>query len=121
MSRRDVLTRLRDMLDYSREACAMASGKSRSHLNTDRQLNLSLVRLLEIIGEAASQIPPVERGKWPQIRWQAVVGLRNRLIHKYHEVDLDIVWEIISNDLPPLIHSLNDILTPEEPTKGSAP
>lgn len=58
MSRRDATVRLRHMLDHGREAVVMAQGRSRRDLDTDRQFNLALVRLLEIVGEAASRMTP---------------------------------------------------------------
>ena len=102
--------RLRHMLDHACEAVSMVRGKTRADLDTDRALNLALVRLLEITGEAASRIPKSERELYPDIPWPEIVGLRNRLIHGYDEVDLDIVWQIVTADLPPLIKSLEKIL-----------
>jgi len=84
--------RLRHMLDHAKEAVAMASGRTRRELDSDRQLNLSLVRLLEIIGEAAGHVPAEERIRHPDIPWPETVGLRNRLIHGYDSVDFDILW-----------------------------
>jgi uncharacterized protein with HEPN domain len=84
------------MLDHSREAVAMVRGKTRQDLDRDRMLNLSLVRLLEIVGEAANRIPKQERGRYPNIPWPEIVGLRNRLIHGYDEVDFDILWQIVT-------------------------
>jgi uncharacterized protein with HEPN domain len=110
MSRHDGDIRLRHMLDHAREAVAMASGKTRRQLDTDRQLNLSLVRLLEIVGEAASRVPGEDRARHPDIPWAEIVGLRNRLIHGYDSVDFDILWQIVSNDLPPLIEALEKAL-----------
>ena len=98
--------RLRHMLDDAREAVAMVRGRTRRELDTDRQLNLSLVRLLEIVGEAAGRLPAEERVRHPGIAWAEIVGLRNRLIHGYDSVDYDILWQIVSNDLPPLIAAL---------------
>ena len=86
MSRHEGDIRLRHMLDHVQEAVAMASGRTRSELDTDRQLNLSLVRLLEIVGEAANRVPVEERGRYPDIPWPEIVGLRNRLIHGYDAV-----------------------------------
>lgn len=83
MSRHESLVRLRHMLDHAREAVAMAKGKTRDSLYTDRMLNLALVRLLEIVGEAASRTPPEERAQYGDIPWPGIVGLRNRLIHGY--------------------------------------
>ena len=69
------------MLDHAREAVAMVQGKTRRDLDQDRKLNLSLVRLLEIVGEAANRIPKEERSGYADIPWPEIVGLRNRLIH----------------------------------------
>ena len=112
MSRRDMDVRLRHMLDHAREAVAMAKGKTRSHLDKDRQLNLSLVRLLEIIGEAASRVSKEDCARYPDIPWPDIVGLRNRLIHGYDMVDFDILWQIVTQDLPPLIKALEKAVPP---------
>jgi uncharacterized protein with HEPN domain len=76
-------------------------------------LNLALVRLLEIVGEAAGRVSEVERALHPEIPWPQIVGLRNRLIHGYDAVDHDILWQIITDDLPPLVKALEAILSPE--------
>ena len=75
-------------------------------IDADRQLNLALVRLLEIVGEAAARTTERERGLYPDIPWLEIIGLRNRLIHGYDSVDFDILWIIINKDLPPLIEKL---------------
>ncbi len=98
------------MIDHASEAVAMASGKNREDLDTDRKLNLALVRLLEIVGEAASRTPPEERAQHSQIPWGQIVGLRNRLIHGYDSEDLDILWQIVTKDLPALIEALEQIV-----------
>jgi len=98
------------MVDHAREAMAMVQGKSRRDLDQDRKLNLSLVRLLEIVGEAANRIPKQERERHPHVPWAEIIGLRNRLIHGYDEVDFDILWEIVTHDLPPLVASLESIV-----------
>ena len=91
----------------------MARGRSRPELETDRALNLALVRLLEIVGEAAARVTQETRSLHPEIPWQQIVGLRNRLIHGYDEVDLDILWNIVSVDLQPLIDALERMI-PEQ-------
>ena len=73
-------------------------------------LELSLVRLAEIVGEAAACISDETRRRWPAIPWPAVIALRNRLIHGYDEVDLDILWHIVRDDLPALIAELEKAL-----------
>jgi uncharacterized protein with HEPN domain len=94
------------MLDAAREAMDIARGRSRANLDTDRLLNLSLARLLEIVGEAAGRVSKVQRESLPGVPWQEVVGLRNRLIHGYDNIDFDILWKIVTVDLPPLIAEL---------------
>jgi len=101
------------MLDAAREAEQIAYGKSRAHLDDDRLLNLSLVRLLEIVGEAAGRVPESERFQYPAIPWKQIVGLRNRVIHGYDSVDFDILWQIVTRDLPLLVAELEKILAPK--------
>jgi uncharacterized protein with HEPN domain len=111
MPRRDSGVSLRQMRDHAREAMDMVRGRVRSHLDTDRMLNLALVRLLEILGEAAGRVPPEDRARYPQIPWTQLVNLRNRLIHGYDQVDFDILWQILTRDLPPLVDELEKILS----------
>lgn len=98
------------MLDAAEEAQLFAQGKQRTDLDTDRLLTHALTRVLEIVGEAAARISQQTRDSHSGIPWQQIVGLRNRLIHGYDQVDLNILWAIIQNDLPPLIAGLKQIL-----------
>lgn len=102
------------MLDHAREAMALAEGRTRQDLDSDRLLELSLVRLLEIVGEAASRVPTQERVSHTAIPWIEIVSLRNRLIHGYDAVDKDILWHILVHDLPPLAATLQTILSPAD-------
>ena len=103
MSRHDDTVRLRHMLDHAREAVVLSRGRSRNDLDSDRTLNLALVRLMEIIGEAASRVPEESRRRHSSISWSQIVSLRNRLIHGYDSVDMDILWRILQEDIPSLI------------------
>lgn len=106
-------TRLRHMLDAAREAVAFAAGRARSDLDTDRMLNLSLVRLLEIVGEAARGLPQEFREGHSAIPWKQIAGMRDRLIHGYFDVNLDIVWQTVTQELPKLIVQLETITSPK--------
>ena len=106
--------RIRHILDAGREAVAFAKGRSRSGLDTDRKLNLSLVRLLEIIGEAAKNIPKDITQKYPEIPWQKMAGMRDRLIHFYFGVKYDLVWQTIKKDIPHLKPLIQKILEDPE-------
>lgn len=110
MARHDDRRRLQHMLDHAVEAAEMVRGKTRLDLDTDRKLNLSLVRLLEIVGEAAARVTQEFRVGHPAVPWQDIVSLRNRLIHGYDQVDFDILWAIVQDDLPLLIRELRHIL-----------
>jgi len=101
---------LEHMLRYAQEAVALCQDKTRPDLDQDRLLNLAVVRLLEIIGEAANRISSETQILYPQIPWPQIVSLCNRLIHGYDSVDFDIVWQIIRQDLPPLIEQLEAIV-----------
>jgi uncharacterized protein with HEPN domain len=99
------------MRDYTREALSLLQGRSRVDLDRERLLNLGLVRLCELIGEAASKVPSEFQEQYPQIPWRRIVGFRNRVIHDYDTIDLDIVWQVLTVDLPPLAAMLDDILS----------
>jgi uncharacterized protein with HEPN domain len=105
---------LHHMLDHARETYSLAENRSRADLETDRLLNLALVRLLEIIGEAASRVPIDGRSRHPDIPWPQIISMRHRLIHGYDSVDFDILWRTVMEDLPPLIAALESILASED-------
>ena len=77
----------------------------------DKKTANAVVRSLEIIGEAASKIPPEIKHNYSEIPWKQVIGIRNKLIHEYFGVDLEIVWVVITEELPPLLPLFEDILT----------
>ena len=112
---RDDAIRLRHMLDAAHEAIGFARGRTRSDLGTDRMLVLSLVKDIEIIGEAAYQASPTARDQLPGIPWDDIIGMRHRLVHAYFDINLDILWRTVQDDLPPLIAEL------ERVTPGEAP
>ena len=95
------------MRDHADEVVALERGRSRRDLDSDRLLALALVRLLEIIGEAAGRVPLEEQERRPGVPWSSIVGLRNRLIHGYDDIDHDIVWQIATADLPALVVELS--------------
>ena len=101
--RKDDETRLLHMLDAAQEAVAFVQGRTRDDLDNDRQLVLALVKDVEILGEAATQVTEPTRQGLPEIPWERIVGMRNRLVHAYFDVNLDIVWETVQGDLPELI------------------
>lgn len=113
--RRDDAIRVKHMIDAAREALSFAKDKTRQNLSSDRMLTLSLIKSIEIIGEAASTVTEETRNQYPEIPWRNIVGMRNRLIHVYYDIDLDRVWDTITDDLPGLIVLLNKIASPVNP------
>ncbi len=111
---KDDAVRLQHMLDAAREAIFFTQGLHRIGLNGDRKLELALVKDVEIIGEAAYQVSQATRDELPGIPWEDIIGMRNRLVHAYFDINLDILWQTIQNDLPALIAELERAI-PEEP------
>jgi uncharacterized protein with HEPN domain len=110
MTRYDDEVRLRHMLDHALEAVEAIRGRQREDLKHDRILQLALVRLVEIVGEAAARVSAQGQQRYPAIPWQQAIGMRNRLIHGYDKVDLDVLWDTIQDDLPALIVGLREAL-----------
>ena len=97
------------MLDAALEAVEFVKDKNRNDLNSDKKLALALVRLLEVVGEAANKVSQETRQQSSAIPWPQIVGMRNRLIHAYFDIDLDEIWRTVQEDLPPLIAILKKI------------
>ncbi len=101
--------RLQHIIDAARQAVAFVRGRSRAELEADSMLSLALVRLLEVIGEAARGISPAVREAHTEVAWSKMAGMRDRLIHGYFDINLDIVWETVTQDLPELIGQVEPI------------
>ena len=112
MQRNDEI-RLRHMLDAAREAVSFARGRVREDLESDRQLVLSLIKDIEIVGEAATHVSESGQAQAPEIPWPDIVAMRNRLVHGYYSINLNIVWQTVQEDLPTLIAQLERIVPPE--------
>lgn len=103
--------RLLDMREAAQRAVTFTQGKARADLEADEQLlGFAVVRAIEVVGEAASKITPAARQQLPQIPWHNIIGMRNRVIHDYLNVDYDIVWAVVTQNLPPLIAQLDAVL-----------
>ena len=111
--RKDDLIRLRHMLDAASEAVAFAQNSCRKDLDGDRKLTLALVKDIEIIGEAAYQISEDTRRGLPEIPSDDIVGMRHRLVHAYFDINPDILWKTVRDDLPPLVQILSEALGEE--------
>src|SRR5205823_3228296 len=111
MPHRDDQTSLRQILAHAREALTLAQGKTRHDLDQERVVVLALLQLLQIIGEATSRLSVDFCNAHPAIPCAQIIAMRNRLIHGYDVIDLDIVWSVLSSDLPKLIVELERLIT----------
>ena len=114
----DDLGRVQHMLDYSREAVDMAQGRSRDDFDTDRMLSLALMRLVQLVGEAAWFVSNEFRAQRPEVPWTDIVGMRQHLTHGYADIKYDDVWRVIQVDIPVLIAQLQAIITPPRPPQS---
>ncbi len=111
-SHKDVV-RVRHMLDFALKAVQFSKGRKRAELDSNEMLAMATIHLIEVIGEASRSISAELRRKYPEVRWDSISGTRNRLAHGYIDVDLDIIWTIVTVDLPVLIVQLKRILKNE--------
>ena len=109
MYSKEDIVRLHHILDAAKEAVSFAQGETRKSLDKNRMLVLSLIKDVEIIGEAATYVSKDCREKFPHIPWRSIINMRNRLIHAYFDINLDIVWQTVTEDLPSLIIKLEEI------------
>lgn len=110
MSRHDDSVTLRQMLDYIEEAITIAKDRTRADIESDRVFFLALLKLVEIVGEAATRISEPMQASHPEIPWRDIIGTRNRLIHGYDAVDYNILWDIVTADFPLLAAQLKAAL-----------
>ncbi len=99
------------MLDAACEALSFVRGRTRGDLDADRQLVLALIKDIEIVGEAAARVTEPARRDMPWIPWEEIVGMRNRLVHAYFDINLDILWNTTQKDLPELIVQLERVIS----------
>jgi uncharacterized protein with HEPN domain len=109
----DDVVRIRHIIEAAEKAARFLHGKRRADFETNEMLKLALIRILEIIGEAASGISEKSRRLYPKVAWKQMAAMRNRLIHGYFEVNNDLVWETVTKELPPLAIDLRRALKKE--------
>jgi uncharacterized protein with HEPN domain len=109
MSKRPIELLLNDMLDAIDRVEQYTQGMSFDTFSNDQKSIDAVVRNLEIIGEAANRLPDDFKERHSSVEWYKVVGLRNRIIHEYFGIDLQIIWQIVHADLPALRQTLSQI------------
>ena len=110
MSQRNDRVTLRQMLDYVEETINLANRRTRADIEADRVVFLALLKLVEMVGEAATRVAEPVQQAHPEVPWREIIGTRNRLLHGYDAVDHNILWDIVTADFPPLAEQLKAIL-----------
>ena len=108
--RRDDRSYLLDMLVAARDAVAFMKGLSYDEFAQDRRSQLAILKSVEIVGEAASRLSAETKERYSDIPWREIVGMRNRLVHAYFDIDLRLVWETVDSDLPVLVAQLEPLV-----------
>jgi uncharacterized protein with HEPN domain len=98
------------MIEAGESALRFIASRPRDDLDGNEMLRFALVRAVEIIGEAASKISPETRAMVPSIPWFAIISMRNRLIHAYFDIDHDILWKTVAEEIPGLLPLLRSLL-----------
>ncbi len=99
-----------DMLNYAKDAVSFTENITYEEFTNDKKTTFAAVRAVEVIGEASNRVSEENKQKYPNIPWIEMRGVRNRIIHNYDDIDLEILWKIIKNDLPALICKLEEII-----------
>lgn len=105
---------LRDMLDNANRAMRFARGMDYKEFIKDEKSIYAVIRAVEIIGEATRNIPEEIRVKYSEIPWRDASDMRNKLVHSYFGINLEVIWQTINEDLPSLANTLEDIIRREE-------
>lgn len=103
------------MLDMARKAVGKTQGLAREAYDADENLRLALIHLVQVIGEAARQVSAECSASHPDIPWSDIIGMRHKVVHDYLGVDEDIVWQVVTEDLPKLVAALEPIVPPAAP------
>jgi uncharacterized protein with HEPN domain len=101
------------MLDVSLQAISKIRERSREDFDEDENLRLALTHLVQMIGEAARRVSSESRQKYSEIPWADIIGMRHKVVHDYLDVDFDVVWAVVTADLPELVAQLTPIVPPE--------
>jgi uncharacterized protein with HEPN domain len=115
---KDDLVYVGHMLDMARKAVTRVHGCTRAEYDADEDLRLALTHLIQTLGEAARRVSLSFHEAHPEIPWRQIVGMRHKVVHDYLEVDYDLVWDVVTAELPALVRKLEQFLPPESSDPG---
>jgi len=102
MKERDFSDYVRDILDSIQDVEEFISGITFEEFLQNKKINKAIIRSLEVLGEASKKIPDDIKTRYPDVPWKRMSGMRDKLIHEYFGADLNIVWNVVKNELPPI-------------------
>jgi len=117
MKNREYLDYLQDMLENAKLAIGFTAGMNYETFTKDNKTVYAVIRAVEIIGEAASNVPTEIRSKYPSLPWRDIRGMRSKLVHQYFGINMEVVWQTIQEDLPFIVKELKEILKQEKDIK----
>lgn len=110
MIKRDLVDYVSDILESINDVQEFTNGMSFEEFLKDKRTIKAVIRSLEVMGEAARNMPDEERIKYPKVPWKRMVGMRDKLVHGYSGVDLEIVWAVVKEELPPVKSFVEKVL-----------
>ena len=118
MSRRDDVTWVRDMLEVAKNLIARVENISYEDYSNDPVRQESVLYNLMLLGEASGQVSDETKQKYDHLPWQDMKSLRNRVTHRYFDVDQEIIWEILTDELPNVLPHIKELLKKLDKTQG---
>ncbi len=104
-----------DMLLAAKDICDFTEGVSQENFDDDKVLQHALMRLIQIVGEAARKVSPEFKEDHREIPWHEIVGMRHRLVHEYFRMIPEKVWDVVKKDIPELVRLIEPLVPPDEP------
>ena len=105
---------IRDMLEFGQNVLSYTEGMDRNGFLADKRTYDAVMRNIELIGESAAHVPGHVRDRHPAIEWRSIIATRNRVAHGYLGIDDDVIWDIVQNSLPYMLHKLHRLLEVED-------
>ena len=110
MKKREIRDYLNDLITACEDILTFTKGMCFEDFIADRKTNNAVVRCLEVIGEATKNLPETLKVQYPDIPWKQMAGMRDKLIHEYFGVDIEILWKVAKDEIPPLKSLIQNIL-----------